>query len=82
MLKMKKQIIKTYTIKELMNKLRETLETNPKVTPDTKVVLSDFNMSGFKEDLMVEPVRLVGENVLCLFHSLELPCTNKENLVK
>ena len=77
---MKKTDIKTYTIKELMNKLRETLETNPKVTPDTKVVLSDFNMSGFKEDLMVEPVRLVGEEVLCLFHSL--PCINEESMVK
>ena len=79
---MKKINIKTYTIRELMNKLRETLETNPKVTPDTKVVLSDFNMSGFKEDLMVEPVRLVGEEVVCLFHSLETPCVENDNMVK
>ena len=79
---MKKTDIKTYTIKELMNKLRETLETNPKVTPNTKVVLSDFNMSGFKEDLMVEPVRLIGEEVVCLFHSLETPCQNEESVVK
>ena len=75
-----KETIRTYTIRELMNKLRETLEANPKVTPNTKVVLSDFNMTGFKEDLMVTPVKLVGEDAVCLFHSL--PCTNEENMVK
>ena len=73
---------KTYTVKELMNKLREAIETNPKITPNTKVVLSDFNMSGFKEDLMVEPVRLVGEEVICLFHSLGGTCQNEESMVK
>ena len=82
-MKIVKQVTtKTYTIKELMNKLREAVETNPKVTPNTKVVLSDFNMSGFKEDLMVEPVRLVGKEVICLFHSLESTCQDKESVVK
>ena len=81
MLKVKEQT-KTYTVRELLYKLRETLENNPRITPDTKVVLSDFNMSGFKEDIMVEPVNILGEQTLCLFHSLGKPCTEEESVVK
>ena len=78
-----KQEIKSYTIKELMNKLRELVESNPKITLNTKVCLSDFNMSGFKDEIMIDPVDTVGEYCICLFHSLnkETPCQERKKVL-
>ena len=62
---------KVYTVRELIVALRELAENSQNIDLDSEVVISDYNMSGFKEKFKLHPVRLYGRTCVGLFHSLE-----------
>ena len=61
---------KLYTIKELITALEEMAETSQSINLDSYVVFSDFNMSGFQENIKLCPVNRYGHWCIGLFHSL------------
>ena len=46
---------KKFTIKSLLNSLEEIMARNPEITLDSKVIISDINMSSFKQEIKVYP---------------------------
>lgn len=46
---------KKFTIKSLLNSLEEIMARNPQITLDSEVVISDTDMSFFKQDIKVYP---------------------------
>ena len=61
-----------HTIGELMQMLKQALQDNPYLDVDSPVMLSDYNMSGFKYDFDLLPYFSQQHHTagLCLFHSL------------
>lgn len=43
------------TIKSLLNSLEEIMARNPEITLDSEVIISDVNMSYFKQEIKVYP---------------------------
>lgn len=43
------------TIKSLLNSLEEIMARNPQITLDSEVIISDLNMSFFKQEIKVLP---------------------------
>ena len=55
---MKKKCTNQYnrmTIKSLLNSLEEIMARNPEITLDSEVIISDINMSSFKQEIKVHP---------------------------
>jgi hypothetical protein len=46
---------KKFTIKSLLNSLEEIMARNPEITLDSEVIISDINMSFFKQEIKVYP---------------------------
>ena len=46
---------KKFTIKSLLNSLEEIMARNPEITLDSEVIISDINMSSFKQEIKVYP---------------------------
>lgn len=46
---------KKFTIKSLLNSLEEIMARNPQITLDSEVIISDINMSFFKQEVKVYP---------------------------
>ena len=46
---------KKFTIKSLLNSLEEIMARNPQITLDSEVIISDINMSSFKQEIKVYP---------------------------
>lgn len=46
---------KKFTIKSLLNSLEEIMARNPKITLDSEIIISDINMSSFKQEIKVYP---------------------------
>ena len=46
---------KRFTIKSLFNSLEEIMARNPNITMDSEVIISDLNMSYFKQEIKVYP---------------------------
>ena len=46
---------KKFTIKSLLNSLEEIMARNPEITLDSEVIISDINMSYFKQEIKVYP---------------------------
>ena len=46
---------KKFTIKSLLNSLEEIMARNPEITLDSEVIISDINMSSFKQEIKVHP---------------------------
>lgn len=46
---------KKFTIKELLKALEEIMALNPEITLDSEVIVSDLNMSSFKQEIKVYP---------------------------
>ena len=67
----KQEKYKLYTVKELIVALREMTEKGNGIDLDSEIVISDFNMSGFKERISVYPVSRYGRMCVGLFHTLE-----------
>ena len=61
-----------HTIGELMQMLKQALQDNPYLDVDSPVMISDYNMSGFKYDFDLLPCFSQQHHTagLCLFHSL------------
>ena len=61
-----------HTIGELMQMLKQALQDNPYLGVDSPVMISDYNMSGFKYDFDLLPCFSQQHHTagLCLFHSL------------
>ena len=62
---------KLYTVRELIENLQEFVENSNYLSMDSEVVISDFNFSGFREKLKLEPVNLYGNRCVGLFHTLQ-----------
>lgn len=46
---------KKFTIKSLLNSLEEIMARNPQITMDSEVIISDINISFFKQEIKVFP---------------------------
>lgn len=46
---------KKFTIKSLLNSLEEIMARNPEITLDSEVIISDINMSFFKQEVKIYP---------------------------
>jgi uncharacterized protein YrzB (UPF0473 family) len=46
---------KKFTIKSLLNSLEEIMARNPQITLDSEVIISDINMSSFKQEIKIYP---------------------------
>ena len=46
---------KKFTIKSLLNSLEEIMARNPEITLDSEVIISDINMSSFKQEVKIYP---------------------------
>ncbi len=44
-----------FTIKSLINSLEEVMARNPQITMDSEVIISDINMSSFRQEIKVYP---------------------------
>ena len=68
----KKSNYKQHTIGELMQMLKQALQDNPYLDMDSPIMISDYNMSGFKYDFDLLPCFSSKHYTagLCLFHSL------------
>ena len=66
-------LYKEYTIKELIQALKQALVENSYIDENSPVLISDFNMSGYKHKFKLHPVMSPAHGTvgLCLFHSLE-----------
>ena len=64
---------KQYTVRELIEALKETVENNSFIDENSPVFISDYNMSGYKFKFNLHPVMSPVHSTvgLCLFHSLE-----------
>lgn len=65
------QQYKVYTVRELIVALREIAENSQHIDLDSEVVVSDYDMTGFKEKFKLYPVNLYGNWSVGLFHTLE-----------
>lgn len=66
---------KTYTyhtVEELINTLQNLVNNSETLTMKSPIMISDFNMSGYKEKFSVLPTFSTNQNLagICLFHSL------------
>lgn len=66
---------KTYTyhtVEELINTLQNLVNNSETLTMKSPIMISDFNMSGYKEKFSVLPTFSTNQNQagICLFHSL------------
>lgn len=52
---MKQCNYRKFTIKSLLNSLEEIMARNPQITMDSEVIISDINMSYFKQEVKVYP---------------------------
>ena len=61
------------SIRELIFTLQEMVKDSETLTLDSPVMISDFNMSGYKEEFSVLPTFSTnqGQAGVCLFHSLK-----------
>lgn len=76
----KKSNYKQHTIGELMQMLKQALQDNPYLDMNSPIMISDYNMSGFKYDFDLLPCFSPQQHTagLCLFHSLgEVPVDKK-----
>ena len=64
---------KEYTVKELIEALKQAVEANSFLNENSPVLVSDYNMSGYKHKFKLHPVMSPVHSTagLCLFHSLE-----------
>ena len=64
---------KQYTVRELIEALKQAVEDNSFLNENSPVLISDYNMNGYKYKLNIHPVMSpVNSTVgVCLFHSLE-----------
>lgn len=46
---------KKFTIRNLYKTLEEIMACNPEITMDTEIIISDINMSNFKQEIKVYP---------------------------
>lgn len=46
---------KKFTIRNLYKTLEEIMAHNPEITMDTEIIISDINMSNFKQEIKVYP---------------------------
>ena len=71
-----------HTIGSLMQMLKQALDENKYLTLDSPVMISDYNMSGFKYDFDLLPCFSPQQHTagLCLFHSLGEVPVNKEEV--
>ena len=53
---------KKFTIKSLLNSLEEIMARNPQITLDSEVIISDINMSYFKQEIKVFPTHDYKDN--------------------
>ena len=67
------KMYKEYTIRELIQALKQAVENNGFLNEDSPVLISDYNMSGYKHKFKLHPVMSPVHSTagLCLFHSLE-----------
>ena len=63
---------KQYTVRELVEALKQAVEDNSYLNENSPVLISDYNMSGYKYKLNIHPVMSpVNSTVgVCLFHTL------------
>lgn len=78
---------KEYTIGKLIQGLKQALQDNPYLDVNSPVMISDYNMSGFKYNFGILPCFSSQHHTagLCLFHSLgevTEEVTPKTSLVK
>ena len=62
---------KLYTVGELISALQEIADNSQCIDKDSYVVLSDFNMSGYREKMKLYPVNRYGKWCVGIFHTLE-----------
>lgn len=69
---LQKSNYKQHTIGSLMQALKQALQENKYLSLDSPVMISDYNMSGFKYDFDLIPTFSQEHKTagLCLFHSL------------
>ena len=69
----KLSLYKEYTIAELIQALKQALAENSYLDENSPVLISDFDMSGYKHKFKLHPVMSPAHSTagLCLFHSLE-----------
>ena len=67
-----KQTYKYYTVQELVNTILDLVENSETLTVNSPIMISDFNMSGYKEKFSILPTFSTNQNQagICLFHSL------------
>ena len=66
---------KTYTyhtVGELISTLQNLVDNSEALTMNSNIMISDFNMSGYKEKVSILPTFSTNQNLagVCLFHSL------------
>ena len=73
-----------YTIGELIQALKKAVEDTPYLDMNSPVMISDYNMSGFKYELDVLPTFSQRHHTagVCLFHSLNEPVEEEEIVVE
>ena len=61
-----------HTVEELINTLQNLVNNSETLTMKSPIMISDFNMSGYKEKFSVLPTFSTNQNLagICLFHSL------------
>lgn len=64
---------KQYTVRELIEALKQAVECNTFIDENSPVLISDYNMTGYKFKFNLHPVMSPVHSTvgLCLFHSLE-----------
>ena len=74
-MKTKKNTYGEYTIGALIKAIKRTMEETPYLNLDSPVMISDYNMSGFKHEFDILPTFSQKHHTagLCLFHSLNEP---------
>ena len=61
-----------HTIGELISTLQNLVDNSESLTMNSPIMISDFNMSGYKEKFSILPTFSTNQNLagICLFHSL------------
>ncbi len=61
-----------HTVGELISTLQNLVDNSESLTMNSPIMISDFNMSGYKEKFSVLPTFSTNQNLagVCLFHSL------------
>ena len=61
-----------HTVQELIDTLQDLVNNSEALTMNSPIMISDFNMSGYKEKFSVLPTFSTNQNQagICLFHSL------------